>query len=329
MGPLSVAGIFTALICFAAAFPATNSIPTAINQAAAGDANDSDPTVNSSKVIPNAFDRRFPIPSTNTVLLMSEGTKVDRIPLQIFLARMQMDVNERIAKHGPAAIPGRNPSAPQYQFLSRTPGGTEGYFFVSAQRGGGLTYQLINDVLTGLKMFLLAQGNVEQLVFEVEESSKLMAFGGLSLGPQAQSLLALSNDPSLADDPTSLAGITDMDIRLRCTFGRQLHPAVIALLLSETLDDVKEKIRTEGIRGHLPGVAGEWERDGHRGCVFRIDGIPPAHITWQIAQGVVVGLKAMLVEDHIPREAQCTMTIGPDLVGMASVKINVLGAEEE
>lgn len=120
-----------------------------------------------------------------------------------------------------------------------------------------------------------------------------------------------------------------MDIRLRCTFGRQLHPAVIALLLSETLDDVKEKIRTEGIRGHLPGVAGEWERDGHRGCVFRIDGIPPAHITWQIAQGVVVGLKAMLVEDHIPREAQCTMTIGPDLVGMASVKINVLGAEEE
>lgn len=130
-------------------------------------------------------------------------------------------------------------------------------------------------------------------------------------------------------DPTSLAGITDMDIRLRCTFGRQLHPAIISLLLSETLDDVREKIRTEGIKGQLPGVAGEWEKDGHRGCVFRIDGIAPAHITWQIAQGVVAGLKSLLVEDRIQREAQCTMMIGPDLVGMASVKINVVGAEEE
>ncbi|KAL8649415.1 MAG: hypothetical protein Q9210_004415 [Variospora velana] len=329
MRVLSVASIFTTFICFASAFPATNSISTAINQAGAADPNDSDAIVNSSKVIPNAFDKRFPVPGTDTVLWISEGSKVDRIPLQIFLLRTEMDLNRRIAKYGPEATLGPNPRAPQYQFLSQTPAGTEGYFFVSALLGGGLTYRMVNETLTGLRTFLLTQGRIEQVVFEVEGSRNMMAFGGLSFGQPAKSLLALSSETSLANDPTSLAGITDMDIRLRCTFGRRLHPAVVSLLLSETLDEVKEKIQRDGIKGRLPGVAGEWETDGHRGCVFRIDGIAPAHITWQITQSAAAALKSVLVGDHIPREASCTMTLGQDVIGVASIKMNVLGKAEE
>ena len=125
--------------------------------------------------------------------------------------------------------------------------------------------------------------------------------------------------------PTNLTGLTDLDIRLKCSFGKYVHLAIIALLLSDTEYDIKAKMRSEGVKGLLPGTAGEWERDGHRGCVFRIDGLAPAHITWQMTNAAVAGLRTLLVGGQIPREATCTMIIGQDIVGMTSLKKNVLG----
>lgn len=100
-------------------------------------------------------------------------------------------------------------------------------------------------------------------------------------------------------------------------------------MLSDVQGEVQEKIQSQGIKGLLPGVAGEYEKDGHRGAVFRIDGLAPAHLTWQITIGVVATLKAILVGDHVPREATCRMVLGSDVVGLTSVKMKVLGADEQ
>ncbi len=125
-------------------------------------------------------------------------------------------------------------------------------------------------------------------------------------------------------DPTSLAGVINMDLRLQCSFARPLHPAIVSYLLSDAEEEVKAKIKSEGAGGRLPGVAGEWEKDGHRGCWFTIDGIVPTHLTWATTQAAIAAMKLLLVGDHIPREATCTMILGPDVVGVTRVKMKEL-----
>lgn len=135
---------------------------------------------------------------TDTVVWISEGRKVDYIPLRILLGRIQLDLDDRIAKYGPDAVPGLHPQAPKYSYYTTTPQGTECYFFISAFSQGALTYRLINETLAGLKVFLVGPGRNEQAVFQVEDRERMEAFGGLSVGPQARNLEALSNDTSVA-----------------------------------------------------------------------------------------------------------------------------------
>lgn len=107
-----------------------------------------------------------------------------------------------------------------------------------------------------------------------------------------------------------------------------MHSAIVSYLLNDAEEEVKEKISREGPNGRLPGVAGEWEKDGHRGCLFTIDGIAPAHVTWQMTQAAINAMKLLLVGDHVPREATCTMTLGGELVGVTSVKQKELDVAE-
>ncbi|KAI4125549.1 MAG: hypothetical protein LQ341_006969, partial [Variospora aurantia] len=312
-------------------FPATDSISTAIDQAPAAGSNGLDAMVNSSKAILYHFDKVVEVPGTETVLWITEGAKVDRLSVQTFLLRMQMDLNRRIAEHGPKAKPGPHTRAPCYEFGNRTSAGNKGRFFIAAETPGGLTYGMVNETLTGLRTFLLTQGRFEEVAFQVHGAENMRAIGLLTFFEQsAKSLLALGSEISRANRPTSLAGITDMDIQLQCTMGRPLHPAPVALLLNEALDEIKKNIRRDGTKGLLPGVAGEWEKDGQRGCVFRIDGIQPAHITWQITEVAVTLLKSLLVvEGRSSSEAKCEMMLGQDFIGVASLKENVLGKAEE
>ncbi|KAL8966347.1 MAG: hypothetical protein Q9197_006032 [Variospora fuerteventurae] len=283
----------------------------------------------SSKPILNDFDKVVKVPGTETVLWITEGAKFDRLSVQTFLLRMQMDLNRRIAEYGPKAKPGPYTRAPWYQFGSRTSAGNKGSFFITADTPGGLTYGMVNETLTGLRTFLLTQGRFEGVAFQVHGAENMTASGLLTFIEQpAKSLLALGSEISQANHPISLAGITDMDIRLECTTGRLLHPALVSLLLNEALDEIKENIRRDGIKGLLPGVAGEWEKDGHRGCVFRIDGIQPAHITWQITQVAATALKSWLVGGR-STEATCKVMLEQDFIGVASLKKHTLGKAEE
>ncbi|KAL8751178.1 MAG: hypothetical protein Q9184_006154, partial [Pyrenodesmia sp. 2 TL-2023] len=228
----------------------------------------------SSSAVTNAFNIPFQVPGTDTVLWLSEAQKVDPIPLRILLSRAQIDLNALIAKFGPQAVPGRNPDVPKYSYLTRTPMGVEGYLFINALSQGRLTYGLVNETLTGLRLYFAKQRQSEQteiFVFEVESLKQRVGFGGVSIKPQAETFEALSNNTALANDRASLAGIVNIDLRLRCTFARHLHSAIVSYLLTDAEEEVKEKMRTEGPNGRLPGVAGEWEKDGHRGCLFTID----------------------------------------------------------
>ncbi|KAL8929559.1 MAG: hypothetical protein Q9208_001228 [Pyrenodesmia sp. 3 TL-2023] len=282
-----------------------------------------------SSAVTIAFDRPFPVPGTDTVLWLSEGQKVAPIPLRILLGRAQLDLNALIVRYGPEAVPGRNPDVPKYSYLTQTPRGVEGYLFVNALSGGKLTYGLVNETLTGLRLYFAEQRRSENCVFEVESRKQRVAFGGVSIGPQAETLEALSNNTALANDRTSLAGIVNMDLRLKCTFARHLHSAIVAYLLNDAEEEVKEIIRREGPNGRLPGVAGEWEKDGHRGCLFTIDGIVPAHVTWQMTQAAIAAMKLLLVGDHVPREATCTMILGDEVIGVTRVKQKELGVAQE
>lgn len=139
------------------------------------------------------FDQRFQVPGTDTVLWIANGSKVSPYYLETLLTRALFDLDSLIRKYGPQAVPG-NPDIPIYSFLTATPAGDEGYFFVSAlSTGGHLTYQLVNNILAGLRIFLLHQGRNEQAIFEVQDLDHTEAFGGASVGPSAETLEALSN----------------------------------------------------------------------------------------------------------------------------------------
>lgn len=182
----SAIGIWAAFVAVVSAIPATNPTPTAITQAAAGDP------------INNDFNTPFKLPGTETVLWLSQGRKAAVLPLRILLSRAQLDLNSLIAQYGPQGIPGRIRGAPQYAYLTRTPMGVEGYFFVGAVSQGKLTYGLANETLTALRLYMTEKGQSEQIVFEVESFKQRVAFGGVSVGPQAALLEALSNDTALA-----------------------------------------------------------------------------------------------------------------------------------
>lgn len=74
-------------------------------------------------------------------------------------------------------------------------------------------------------------------------------------------------------------------------------------------------------------MTGEWEVDGHLGAAFKILGLAPAHLTRQMTQGATTGLDARIIGGKRPIEVACTMTVGPDIVGMASVKSHSVGTE--
>lgn len=127
------------------------------------------------------------------MLWISEGRKIDPIALRILFARTQLDLNDEIAKYGLDAVPGLY-DAPKYDFWTRTPSGTEGYFVITALSTERMTYRLVNETLAGLKIFSIDQGRNEQVTFEVEDVEHIEAFGGFSIGPQAEAMQALSND---------------------------------------------------------------------------------------------------------------------------------------
>ena len=130
------------------------------------------------------------------MLWIAKGTQVPRLSLQILLIRAQMDMNDLIARFGPDGVPG-NPNVPTYSFLTKTPAGAEGYFFISTLSRGTLNYGLANETLVGLKIFLLDQGRNEQVVFEVEGGPQRYAFGGLSITQGAEVSGTLSNNTAV------------------------------------------------------------------------------------------------------------------------------------
>ncbi|KAL8719334.1 MAG: hypothetical protein Q9225_003655 [Loekoesia sp. 1 TL-2023] len=322
-----VASIIITFSSFVSAIPASNHIPTAITQAAGGNSNGTDLASNPSNPVPDVFDQRFPVPGTDTVLRIAKGSKANPYSLEILLTGALFDLDSLIRKHGPQAVPG-NPDIPIYSFLTTTPGGEEGYFFVRALSTAGLTYQLVNETLAGLRIFLLNQGRNEQPVFRVEDLDHTEAFGGVSVGPSAETLKALSNDTSLASDPTTLAVLSNIDVRLRCHFAKPLSPAAILQLLSIVRNKAKEMIQQEGPDGYLPGQTGQYTADGHLGAEFDIRGITPHRLTWQIMAGAVEGLKNILLEHHVAREAQCSVAVGDNIVGIVQVSASPIGVRE-
>ncbi|KAL8826219.1 MAG: hypothetical protein Q9170_007484 [Blastenia crenularia] len=326
MRTLSTVGCLVALSTYVSAIPASNHIPSAITPAAPGKGNTTG-SDSISKPAPNAFDKRVAVPGTGTVFWVAEGRKVNPYSLGIVLSRAQLDLNYWMDKEGEEAVPG-NPNAPRYSFLTTTPTGLVGYFFVSALAKGGLTYRLANESLAGLKIFLLDQERYEQAVFEVEDAKQMVAFGGVSVDPNVETLQALSNNTAMASDRTSLAVLAPLDVKLRCTFAKILSPAAIFQVLYLARGKAMEMIREKGSTAYLPGETGKWEEEGDLGAMFEILGVKPHRLTWQIMSGAVAAMKVILLGDHLTREAQCSMTIGDQIVGAIFVKQKTTGVDQ-
>ncbi|KAL9025070.1 MAG: hypothetical protein Q9196_006042, partial [Gyalolechia fulgens] len=322
---------------FTSALPATSPPPTALTQVTADNTNGSSkydttshvpphivqPTLTHipSSPMPNPFDRRFQVPDTSTVLWIAQGRPVNHHSLSILIHRAQIDVDDLIHRFGPQAVPG-SIHAPKYGYQTRTPAGLEGYFFISAMATGGLTYQLVQDALSGLRIFLLEQGRDEQVVFEAEGSHGMEAFGGLSIGTGAEAgIRSMRNRTEEADESISSDPV---DINLRCVFARPLPPAAIAQLLHLAGAEAASNIREQGPDGSVPGAAaagGPWRKRGDLGAELEILGVPPRRLTWRLMAVAVARLEAVLVMGHVPREAQCSMiTVGGEVVGVVLVR---------
>ncbi|KAL8703137.1 MAG: hypothetical protein Q9201_003669 [Fulgogasparrea decipioides] len=241
-----------------------------------------------------------------------KGSKVEAIALEILFDRMQQDLSLLVAKYGPYGVPG-SAMAPKYSYLTTTPAGAECCFFITALAPNSLTYGLVEEVLAGLKIFLLDQSRFEQVVFDVENQHRMKGFAGLSIGP------ALSSNTSVTDNPANLTGIADIDITLRCTYGISLDSSAIIQVLGVARMKAMTMIGKEGPRGLLPGQNGEWDA-GVTGAAFQIQGIPPDHLTWVMMQGAVQALRVILIVGKVPKEAKCTMNIARGVVGMVFVK---------
>ncbi|KAI4173383.1 MAG: hypothetical protein LQ343_002915 [Gyalolechia ehrenbergii] len=314
---MRVSSIFTSLLAsssVASAIPASNLPSTALTQGTADTSNGSNP-------IPNPFNIRFPVPDTSTVLWLAQGRPANPYPLGVLLLRAQRDVNDLILQYGPQAIPG-DINAPKYSYLTTTPGGLEGYFFITALSRGGLTYQLVKETLSGLRIYLMEQGRNEQPVFEVESLEGMEAFGGVSVYNGVAGIQRMSNrTDGIASDPPSPFPTNPIDVHLQCTFARPLPPVSILQLLHLARVSAASKIREEGPDAFLPGAAGgEWEVKGDFGAEFVIFGVLPHRLTWQIMAGTVEGLKAILLGGQVLREAQCYINVGEENVGGVLVR---------
>ncbi|KAL8723694.1 MAG: hypothetical protein Q9181_007228 [Wetmoreana brouardii] len=306
MRALAIVGALLSLTVSASAIPASNYIPTAITQEAAEtDSPDSPQT---------PFNRRFPVPNSNTLLHIGPGSKVEATSLRMLLDRAQQELNFLIAKYGPYGVPGSE-KAPNYSYFTTTPAGAECFFFISALVPNGSTYGLMDEVLAGLKIFLLDQSRFEQVVFDVENEHRMKGFGGLSIGRPA-----LRSNTSITDNPANLTGIVDLDITLRCTYGQSLDSSAIGQVLGVARMKAMTMIGKEGPRGLLPGESGDWDADGQSGAAFHIQGLPPHHLTWVMMQGAVQALRVILIVDKVPREAKCTMTVAREVMGVVVVK---------
>ncbi|KAL8687108.1 MAG: hypothetical protein Q9218_006627 [Villophora microphyllina] len=249
----------------------------------------------------------------------------------IMFARMYLDLILRIARYKPDGIPG-DPRTPQFNYDTITPAGTTCYFFMTAHERQSFTYGLVEDVVAGLKIFLVDQKRYEQFVFEVESQGQLKAFGGFSI---AITLLLAAFDPrekTSTDLPffhstsTDLTTLLNLKLDLTCTFGDPLPPSSIAQVLGIARIKAMTHINHGDAHGLLPtsaeSPAGEYSVDGNLGAELRISGIEPAHMTWEMMQAAVQGLRIILVGDKRGVEAHCTMTYPgkKDIVGVILVK---------
>ncbi|KAL8936737.1 MAG: hypothetical protein Q9216_004778 [Gyalolechia sp. 2 TL-2023] len=306
---------------FSSAIPASNiPPPTIITQPTAADTTTI--TNASIPISPNPFTIRFPVPGTSTVLWIAPGRRLaNPDSLAILISRVQSELSDLIAQYGPQAVPG-NVNAPKYSYLTTTPAGVDGYFFISALARGprGLTYGVVADVLRGLRIYLLEEGRNEQVVFEVEgEGEQVMeAFGGVSVGQGdvegMQEMVGsdMTVEEFLARNPTLLSP-NPIEVHLSCTFARPLLPAAIVQLLHLARMEAASKIRDDGPDAFLPGQpAGAWKKRGDFGAEITILGLPPKRLTWRIMAAAVEGLKEVLVVGKVAREAQCNILTGED-----------------
>ncbi|KAL8637117.1 MAG: hypothetical protein Q9228_005577 [Teloschistes exilis] len=320
---LPLIGALITLRALVSAIPASNHIPTATIQTAQGTSNDSADSTDSGVSVPKAFDRRFPVPNTDTVLYIAAGTPVDHSAFGILFPRLQMHLNVDIALHRRDGIPG-NSRSPSYRYFTTTPGGTVCYFFVSAYTGQSFTYGTIDDILAGLKIFLLDQKRYEQVVFEVENHGHVKAFGGLSIGPAAETMRALTNDTSSTIHPTDLLALQKPNLDLTCTFGDPLPlSAIIQSLGVATIAAMSHIAKGEG-QDLLPGPApgGEFDVHGILGANFRIFGVEPAHLTWEMMQAAIQTLRTILVAPGRAVEAHCAIMFAGHRVPIGVVVVN-------
>ncbi|KAL9576553.1 MAG: hypothetical protein Q9212_007000, partial [Teloschistes hypoglaucus] len=319
---LNISSVLLTLTALVSAIPATNHIPTAIIQTAQGTSNDSVDSTNSGVSKPKAFDRRFPVPNTDTVLHIAPGTPVDHGAFGVLFPRLQVHLNVDIAIHRRDGIPG-NSRAPSYRYFTTTPGGIVCYFFVSAYTGQRFTYGMVDDILAGLKIFLIDQKRYEQVVFEVENHAHLKAFGGLSIGPVAESMRALTNDTSSTVTPADLLALQKLTLDLSCTFGDPLPlSAIIQALGIATIAAMSHITKGQG-EDLLPGPArgGEFEVHGILGANFRIFGVEPVHLTWEMMQAATQRLRSTLAMPGKAVEAHCTVMFPGhrDVIGVVMV----------
>lgn len=105
------------------------------------------------------------------------------IPLRILLSRVQLDLIFLIRQHGPEGAPyTTGVRSPRYYFQTTTPTGQDCYFYVNAYKENKLTYGMVNETVAGLKMFMLEQRHMSNVVFRVGTHRTFLAIGALSIG---------------------------------------------------------------------------------------------------------------------------------------------------
>ncbi|KAI4243192.1 MAG: hypothetical protein LQ352_007072, partial [Teloschistes flavicans] len=164
---------------------------------------------------------------------------------------------------------------------------------------------MLDDILAGLEIFLVDQKRYEQVVFEVENRAHLRAFGGLSIGPMADDMHALMNDTSLTITPTDLLALQKINLDLTCTFGDPLPISSIIQALGVATIAAMTRIAKGDGQDLLPGPSpgGEYEVHGNLGANFKIFGVVPVHLTWEMMQAAIQGLRAILVPPGRATEA--------------------------
>ncbi|KAL8784996.1 MAG: hypothetical protein Q9213_003657 [Squamulea squamosa] len=324
MRQCSFVGTFFAFTGLIAAVPATARIPTAITT---GTASARDTSSNALIRPPSdpalrAFDKRFEIPGTDTVLYIAQGAKVQRTPLQILLSKVQLDLVSLIDQHGPEGVPRtKGVQDPRYSFSSATASGKGCYFFVNAYDNAKLNYRIVNETVAGLKLFLIGGAHVRQAVFRVEIFWRTRAFGGLSVGGGPEAIEALSSMTSIQNGTALRTALSSNQINLRCTYGDpdSLSPSAIETVLRDALTEARVNIFKEGASGLLPGPNGEWKSEGEGEAQISIAGTATAHLTWGLMQDAIQAMKTTMNDGSIGRAASCEMMMGDDNVGSVSV----------